>query len=331
MKEFQLIDEVMPQVPPADYATMMAARARMLGGARRQRRRVWPKVVLAAAAVSMVITGGFVAAPLVGGSDGSGIQTAAVPPDAVLAAAADRLAAQPPGTGAWWRRDMTQVEWTRTPAYTVERRRRDVLWLSREHGARTQQAQISAKPRTPADEQAWRNAGSPDLCDRCEMVGGYFTPLKLTVSPAMELPAEPQALKAKLLSVYVPQNDKDIPEAIWGASLKDTPETWIWGASPWLLLNAETTPATRAALYRVLAGLPGVRVEDNVIDIDGRTGIALTYGKAPTREQIIIDRDSGELLAIQKELSGTGATFAAYVVKRLGWTDDPAPAQSSFS
>ncbi|WP_433351843.1 CU044_5270 family protein [Microtetraspora malaysiensis] len=328
MKEFQLIDEVMPQVPPADYATMTAARAGILGGARRQRRRVWPKVVLAAAAVSVVLIGGFVAAPMLGGST---VETAAAAaPGAVLAAAADRLAAQPPGTGAWWRREMTHVEWTRTPAYTVERRRGDVLWLSQEHGARTQQAKISAKPRTPADEQAWRNAGSPDLCDRCEMRGGYFTPLKLTVSPTVELPAEPQALKAMLLSAYAPQNDKDTPGWIWGSG-QDTPEAWIWGSSPWLLLNTETTPATRAALYRVLAGLPGVRVEDNVIDVDGRIGIALTYGKAPSREQIIIDRDSGELLAIQKELSGTGETFAAYVVKRLGWTDDPAPAQSSFS
>ncbi|MFB4289508.1 hypothetical protein ACBI99_17825 [Nonomuraea sp. ATR24] len=71
------------------------------------------------------------------------------------------------------------------------------------------------------------------------------------------------------------------------------------GASAWLLLDAETTPATRAAL---------------------------TYGEASARQQIVIDRDSGQLLAIQ-ESDGS----SAYLAKRLGWTDDPAPKESTFS
>ncbi|MEU6784231.1 CU044_5270 family protein [Nonomuraea angiospora] len=308
MKEFQLIDEVMPQVPPADHATVMAARARMLGAARRRHRPVWPKVMLAAVAVSAVMAGGFVAVPLLGGT---GVQTAAVPEaDAVLAAAADRLAAQPPGTGAWWRREMAQVARTKTATYTVEKRVRDVLWASRQRGYRTQRGPISAKPLTPADEQAWKDAGSPDLCDGCQLGKTYFTPLKMTTKPVTELPTDPEALKAEMLRA----NDKEAPEA------------WLWGASKWLLLDVESTPATRAALYRVLAGLPGVRVENGVTDIDGRTGVALTYGEAPTRQQIIIDRDSGQLLAIQ---DGDGSL--AYVIKRLGWTDDPAPKESTFS
>ncbi|MEQ4720524.1 CU044_5270 family protein [Nonomuraea sp. B19D2] len=308
MKEFQLIDEVMPQVPPADHATVMAARARMLGAARRRHWPVWPKVMLAAVAVSAVVAGGFVAVPLLGGAD---VQTAAVPEaDAVLAAAADRLAAQPPGTGAWWRREMVQVARMKTATYTVEQRVRDVLWASRQRGYRTQRGPVSAKPLTPTDAQAWKDAGSPDLCDGCLSGKTYFTPLKMTTKPVTELPTEPEALKAEMLRA----NDKE------------TPEAWLWGASKWLLLDVESTPATRAALYRVLAGLPGVRVENDVTDIDGRIGVALTYGEAPTRQQIIIDRDSGQLLAIQE---GDGSS--AYVIKRLGWTDDPAPKESTFS
>ncbi|MEV6038482.1 CU044_5270 family protein [Nonomuraea sp. NPDC052116] len=308
MKEFQLIDEVMPQVPPADHATVTAARARMPGASRRRRLPVWPKVMLAAVAVSAVMAGGFVAVPLLGGTD---VQTVAAPDaDAVLAAAADRLAAQPPGTGAWWRREMVQVARRRTATFTVEQRVRDVLWASRERGYRTQRGRVSAKPLTPADEQAWKEAGSPDLCDGCLSGKTYFTPLKMTTKPVTELPTEPEALKAEMLRA----NDKEAPEA------------WLWGASKWLLLDVESTPATRAALYRVLAGLPGVRVENDVTDIDGRTGVALTYGEAPTRQQIIIDRDSGQLLAIQE---GDGSS--GYVIKRLGWTDDPAPKESTLS
>ncbi|MET8992794.1 CU044_5270 family protein [Nonomuraea wenchangensis] len=310
MKEFQLIDEVMPQVPPADHATLTAARARMLGATRRRHRPVWPKVALAAAAVTAVMAGGFVAVPLLDRTD---VQTAAVPEaDAVLAAAADRLAAQPPGTGAWWRREMVQVARMKTATYTVEHRVSDVLWASRDRavGYRTQRGPVSSEPLTPADEQAWKAAGSPGLCDGCQSGKTYFTPLKLTTKPVTELPTEPEALKAELLRA----NDRD------------TPEAWLWGVSKWLLLDTESTPATRAALYRVLAGLPGVRVENDATDIDGRTGVALTYGEAPTRQRIIIDRASGNLLAVE-DVEGS----AAYVIKRLGWTDDPAPEKSTFS
>ncbi|WP_043613984.1 CU044_5270 family protein [Nonomuraea candida] len=309
MKEFQLIDEVMPQAPPAGHATVMAARNRVLGAARRRHRPLWPKAMLAAVAVSAVVAGGFVAVPLLGGT---AVQTAAVPQaDAVLAAAADRLAARPPGSGAWWRREMVQVARVKTATYTVEQRVRDVLWASRDRkvGYRHQRGPAFAKPLTPADEQAWKDAGSPGLCDGCLSGKTYFTPLKMTLKPVTELPTEPEALKAEILRA------KD----------KRAPEAWLWGASAWLLLDAETTPATRAALYRVLAGLPGVRVENGVTDLDGRTGVALTYGEAPARQQIIIDRDSGQLLAIQE---GDGSS--AYVIKRLGWTDDPAPKNSTF-
>ena len=308
MKEFQLIDEVMPQAPPADHATLTAARARMLGAARRRHRPVWPRVALAAVAASAVMAGGFVAVPLL---DRTSVQTAAMPDadaGAVLAAAADRLAARPPGTGAWWRREMVQVARMKTATYTVEQRVSDVLWASRDRavGYRTQRGPVSAKPLTPADEQAWKAAGSPDLCTGCQSGKTYFTPLKLTTKPVTELPTEPGALRAELLRA----NDREAPEA------------WLWGVSKWLLLDAESTPATRAALYRVLAGLPGVRVENDVTDIEGRTGVALTYD----RQQIIIDRDSGNLLAIQE---GDGSS--AYVIGRMGWTHDPAPKESTFS
>ncbi|MEV4898389.1 hypothetical protein AB0K48_54560, partial [Nonomuraea sp. NPDC055795] len=72
----------------------------------------------------------------------------------------------------------------------------------------------------------------------------------------------------------------------------------------------------RAGLLAVLrllavAGLPGFRVADGVTDAEGRAGVAVEYGE----QRIIIDRDSGELLAVQDEMT-------SYVVRRLGWTDE---------
>ncbi|QYC37771.1 hypothetical protein Nocox_00670 [Nonomuraea coxensis DSM 45129] len=310
MREFQLIDEVMPQAPPAGQVTVTAARARVLGAARRWHPPLWSRVALAAVAVTAVIGGVFVAMPPPGGT---GVLTASAPEaDAVLAAAADRLGAQPPGTGAWWRREMVHVALRRTATYTVEQRVSDVLWVSRdrEDGYERQRSPISAKPLTPADEQAWKDAGSPDLCDGCRSGTARLTPVGPAGKPVTELPTEPEALKAELLR----------------ANGQEAPGPWLWAVSERLLLDTESTPATRAALYRVLAGLPGVRVENDVADLDGRIGVALTYGEAPVRQQIIIDRDSGNLLAVQE---GDGSS--AYVVKRMGWTDDPAPRKSAFS
>lgn len=80
MKEFQLIDEVMPDVPPADPARAMAVRARMLGGARRRGMPAWSKMALAAAAVGVMLAGGFVVAPRLGGPQ---VETGALVPDPV--------------------------------------------------------------------------------------------------------------------------------------------------------------------------------------------------------------------------------------------------------
>ncbi|MEU4547128.1 hypothetical protein [Nonomuraea dietziae] len=70
---------------------------------------------------------------------------------------------------------------------------------------------------------------------------------------------------------------------------------------------------------------------DGVTDLDGRTGVALMYGDSPARRQIIIDRDSGELLAVQDALipadgkasdPDNGEVSDSYMVRRLGWTDE---------
>ncbi|MCA2228930.1 hypothetical protein [Nonomuraea aurantiaca] len=163
-----------------------------------------------------------------------------------LAAAADRLAAQPPGTGAWWRRELRQEK----------------------------------------------------------------------LKPVAQLPTDAKALKAELLKQYPADADNQ--------------EGWLWTAGRWLLLDAPSTPGTRAAVYRMLAGLPHVKVADGVKDDEGRAGVALLLGD-PLQQQIIIDRDSGDLLAVQSELLRpdgkeawlpVGRPFESLLVERLGWTDE---------
>jgi hypothetical protein len=80
----------------------------------------------------------------------------------------------------------------------------------------------------------------------------------------------------------------------------------------------------------MLAGLPHVKVADGVKDDEGRAGVALLLGD-PLQQQIIIDRDSGDLLAVQSELLRpdgkeaslpVGRPFESLLVERLGWTDE---------
>lgn len=87
----------------------------------------------------------------------------------------------------------------------------------------------------------------------------------------------------------------------------------------------------------MLAGLPEVRVVDGVADLDGRVGVGLVFAgdsvrrrggqHLPVQQQIVIDRESGDLLAVQGarvQLDGqqVGEPFESYVIKKQGWTDE---------
>lgn len=328
MKDFQLIDDVMPDVPPADPARVMAVRARLSDGGRRRRLPAWSRVSLAAVAVAAVLAGGFVVVPRLGAGQVDSASTA--DPVAVLGAAADRLAAQPPATGAWWRQETLEV--TRRmqkkggASYTVEERNSDVTWRNPDGLVKQERTRLSVAPLTPADEKAWQDAGSPLLCptkSECRLGRTMFTPLakrplEYPVGPVTQLPADAEALKAELL--------KDFPP-----TAPESQESFLWRLGRWLLVSTETTPGTRAALYRMLAALPGAQVVDGVPDLEGRVGVAVLEPPRdhPTQEQLIIDRQSGELLAVRDVLVKPYSAwpeiqvgpFLWYQVKQLGWTD----------
>ncbi|HUR02403.1 MAG TPA: sigma factor [Nonomuraea sp.] len=200
---------------------------------------------------------------------------------------------------------------------------------NREGEERREHGDVSAGPLAPADEQAWKDAGSPALCDakkgRCEVGKVFYVPMDpKAYKPVTRLPTDAETLKAELL--------KGFP-----ADGSESQEGWLWAAARWLLVDAEATPGTRAALYRMLAGLPEVRVVDGVPDLDGRVGVRLVFGGSPVRQrsgqhlpvqqQIVIDRESGDLLAVQGaeiQLDGSqvGEPFESYVIKKQGWTDE---------
>ena len=130
------------------------------------------------------------------------------------------------------------------------------------------------------------------------------------------MPTDAETLKAELLKRF--------------SDPRESREFWLWAVACGLLEDAETTPGTRAALYRMLTELPGVRVTDGVADADGRTGVGLLFDGPEMQTQIIVDRESGDLLAIQHTAVGPDGSparesFQSNVIKKLGWTDEVPP------
>nr|WP_144298838.1 hypothetical protein [Streptomyces sp. TLI_235] len=74
-----------------------------------------------------------------------------------------------------------------------------------------------------------------------------------------------------------------------------------------LVTQRVLTPRQRAAVLRLLAGLPGMTVTGEVIDRAGRPGIAFSADSAagglPTRYTFIVDPQSGQLLGQEQTLT----------------------------
>jgi hypothetical protein len=83
----------------------------------------------------------------------------------------------------------------------------------------------------------------------------------------------------------------------------------------------------RGAALRLLAGLPGAKIQSNVADLQGRKGTAVTFSfpDAWVTIQLIIDPVTGKLLST----GHTGGKNGGAVVLASGWTNEnpgvPAP------
>ncbi|MEV7005604.1 CU044_5270 family protein [Streptosporangium sp. NPDC051022] len=358
MNEFRLIDAVMPDVPPPGPGEVADVRRRILDGRRHRRAPLgvlssgWGRGLVIAAATVAVI-GVAVVVPHTGG----GTITTVTRTDAeVLDAAADRLAQRRESEGRYWRREMEQVYRQRlgseSSGYFIENRTRDVLWEGEGLRRVTEVRDLGTRPLTDTDAERWREVGSPRLC-RADTdcandmppsgktlyspdAPGVFeqAPMKLGVKEIRELPRDTEELKTRLLSYWpaVQAEMQERAERTWDQERLPSRDNWLWGVGQRLLLDAPTTPGTRAALYRMLAGLPGARVVDGIRDAEGRTGVAVLWAeKGSAESQLVIDRATGELLAVQNVLPTfvpgapeipRGIAYHSMLVKKAGWTSD---------
>jgi hypothetical protein len=189
--------------------------------------------------------------------------------------------------------------------------------------------QLGAQPASPADAAAWRRAGSPaswiawyDKTARVTMAPGrrYLAgPRNLTGAPFnyATLPTSPAQLKAYFLAHHPEfDNTGTQSEVVYDDTLS--------------VMNARSTPAVRAAAYRLLASLPDIRMKPDVQDPADQSGTAVWLSQAgPTLGLTIVNPATGTLLCtedvaqqpVAHVAAGTVIDYTLFVSS--GWTNTP--------
>ncbi|MEV0751100.1 CU044_5270 family protein [Streptosporangium sp. NPDC050280] len=347
MNEFRFIDDVMPDVPLADPARVAETRARALNDARLSQQRFagrprsrfgWAVAAVATATVvAFVVTVprlGPDAAPQAGG------------PGEVLEAVADRAAARPKSVESLYWRATTQLFLrVRVNGYVVDDWGRQTLWYSPTLPTVREWTRLGTVPSTAKDRAAWERAGSPELCASHRDCDVNLPPIDRTlvmpdssnrparplrvfnvpmdVKEVMELPEKPEDLRARLL-MYWPAYSKAKPKGP-----DETVDDWLWSLGSSLLWDAPISPGTGAAVYRMLAALPGARIIDTAQGPYGRVAIALARKSSfeGTESRILIDPSTGDPLGLRKVLvtardgMSSGTVITTITVGKSGWTD----------
>ncbi|GAA5047682.1 hypothetical protein HNP84_000323 [Thermocatellispora tengchongensis] len=288
----------------------------------------------------------------------------------VLLAAAHQAARQPDRTGKWWRTvqvgrtlfhakdgDYTVVEQQRTESWTPSATGGEQYGITRSLGAR---------PATPEDEEAWRAAGSPEKIpvavpdkggpgreltlstrpgkeriDHSPLVDGdkvFWLGRNVTMKDLRGLPDDPAELKRLLLSSYGGHGTES-------SSDPASEEEWLFAVTIGMITDMPVTPNVRAAAFRMLAELDGVKVIDQVTDAEGRTGTAVAIEQAVKMKvtdekpsgvlqtRLVFDKETGQALARETVVVEPGGFQAGFepgtvwnssAVIEAGWTDtDP--------
>ena len=180
--------------------------------------------------------------------------------------------------------------------------------------------ELGARPATPRDAAAWRQAGSPGRWQ-----AWYDTHVSEHLHPGSPqrvgrggisdlmpwgddtaLPADPVKLAALVLTGIGRPSDELVKEL-----LRETGSTYRQYridnlfSNLIMLLSEPVTPEVRAAAFRALATVPGVRMRPGVRDPIGRLGTAVWLGN-PYDGTYIIDPATTRLLA-SDSLAGKSA------------------------
>ncbi|GAA2633366.1 CU044_5270 family protein [Streptomyces vastus] len=185
------------------------------------------------------------------------------------------------------------------------------------------------EPRTAADEERWRDAGSPRQVEspagadggmRVGLTIGTRRPMvmrtdhdnkiyalgpdNVSYQALRQLPTDSTRLRRQFERLY---------ERDGGGENSGDRTTWMLRQAA-DVITMPVKPGTRAAAYRLLADLPGIRVQGSVTDPLGREGIGITLPDNPetplgtVEERLVVDPSTGALLAELVVLAEPSAT-----------------------
>lgn len=293
--------EAHARIPDPDPATVARARARLVAELPRRRRRRF-SFVLPAAALALAATAAIVLVTH-GGEEREALVTAA----GSVSYQRNTFAISIAYIGADGR-----PAGLRNAAYGIARSVPEEIWRAPDGSGRVEYGAESAPylP-SPADERAWRAAGSPDL-DALAPAVGRWGPKKTTYGPGRldealllnsnldtvlperdplsVLPREPRRLLAWLSDAAVRQRPNQPSRVVRDALLSDALT---------FLRDARAPRELRAALIEVLATLPGARDLGGTRDAAGRSWPAFRL-------------DDGLVVAYDPRTSRVMAKGAAY-------------------
>ena len=157
----------------------------------------------------------------------------------------------------------------------------------------------------------------------CTRMGTWDTPNRLFLD---SLPRDPDALRDRLHADF-----EEHLRALRGSTPPPgyaDPEAWVMLFVRGLLTSGLAPADVRAAVYRMLAELPGIEVTDRDVSLDGRGGVAFGIVVDGVREELVIEPATGEFIGNRsiylrtKELVPAGTTFytsvSTAVVDELG-------------
>lgn len=190
---------------------------------------------------------------------------------------------------------------------------------------------LGAQPASAADAVAWRRAGSPT-----SWIAWYDRTVRITTAPGRRYLAGPRNLTGATV------NDATLPASparLKAFILAHQAEFYNAGTESEVLfndalgiMNSQSAPAVRAAAYRLLASLPGIRVKPNVQDPAGQFGTAVWLRQTgPALALTIVDPATATLLCIEDVAQqavpaahvavGTALHYTLFVSS--GWTNKP--------
>ncbi|MFF5204581.1 hypothetical protein [Streptosporangium sp. NPDC000396] len=268
-------------------------------------------------------------------------------PDLRLASAARSVAA--PAEGAYWHtKTLMKSIFPRylghgKNLYWVEQQKLLETWISPDGKTWAGFRELGARPKSTADEEAWRRDGSPSSWKETadgstlprhfsiEPGKGSVGPVKYGVgfhlagrSPSYEqiqaLPADPAKLKALMERAA---QDAKVPD--------DVRDGYVAEVMISLLHTVPAPKEVRAAAYRTLPTMSGVRALGKVKDSQGRTGEGFSIdlqekGKFAVTKLVIVDTATMQLLAEDMKTTIDGKVFpnktSTSTLLQVGWTND---------